>query len=131
MKLVPELLCTDIDATKAFYTTVLGFAIKYERSEERFAYFTLDGVDVMCEELDGPGRRWITGEMSVPYGRGVNLQWEVNNVNALFDRISRSHPEAIYMELEEREYRCGTEVVHQAQFIVQDPDGYLYRFCSV
>ena len=27
-----------------------------------------------------------------------------------------------------KDYECGNEIVHQKQFLVQDPDGYLLRF---
>ena len=130
MKVVPELLCSDINNTKAFYTDVLGFKVKYQRPEDRFVYFTRDGVDVMCEEIMAPGRRWITGEMEQPYGRGINLQWQVDDVTALYQRIESTYPEVIYMKLEVCEYKCGAETVRQTQFIVKDPDGYLFRFCD-
>ncbi len=130
MKLVPELICTDFETTKAFYVYVFGFKVKYERIDERFAYFTLDGVDLMCEELAGPGRRWLTGDMEPPFGRGINLQWEVRDVQALYERIRTIQPEAIYMEIEEQSYVCGDKTVKQTQFIAQDPDGYLFRFCN-
>ena len=130
MKLVPELICTDFEATKAFYIYVFGFKVKYERIDERFAYFSLDGVDLMCEELSGPGRRWLTGDMTLPFGRGINFQWEVRDVQALYERIRTIQPEAIYMEIEEQSYLCGDTMVQQTQFIAQDPDGYLFRFCN-
>ena len=130
MKVVPELLCTDIHVTKAFYTEILGFQIKYERPEESFIYFTLDGVDVMCEQVSGSGRRWITGQLVKPYGRGINLQWEVSDVTKLYQKIVAARPSCIYMEMENRTYRCKEKMVQQRQFIIQDPDGYLFRFCD-
>lgn len=130
MKVVPELLCTDIEATGAFYTDVLGFEVKYERRSEGFVYFSKGGVDIMCEELAGVGRRWISGEMRPPFGRGINLQWDVTDASALYQEILSLRPDTIYMPLEQAEYECGDEVVRQTQFVVQDPDGYLFRFCN-
>ena len=72
-KLVPELCCSDIEVTKKFYVEVLGFQMLYERTEDQFAYFTLDGVDIMAEAISGPGRRWFTAELKKPFGRGVNF----------------------------------------------------------
>ena len=129
LKLVPELYCSDIDVTKKFYTEVFGFAIKYERPEEQFARFTLDGVDIMVECISGEGRRWITGEIQRPFGRGVNFQWDVADLEELYSRMKDIAPGSIYLEMESMTYHCGNEVIDQKQFIAQDPDGYLFRFC--
>ena len=129
LKLVPELYCEDIQATKKFYVEVFGFKVKYERVEEQFVYFTLDGVDIMAEGINGNGRRWLTGKMEKPFGRGVNFQWEVTEIDALYARVKASVPDSIYLEMETKEYQCADQVAVQKQFIVQDPDGYLFRFC--
>ncbi len=130
MKVVPELLCTNIELTKKFYVEALEFEVKYERPEERFVYFTREGVDLMCEELTGAGRRWITGEMERPFGRGINLEWEVSNIHAFYERLHTSHPECIYMDIETQTYERRFDSIQQTQFIVQDLDGYLFRFCN-
>ncbi|MCE0556382.1 VOC family protein [Motilimonas sp. E26] len=129
LKLVPELYCADIEVTKKFYTEVFGFEVKYERIEEQFVYFTLGGVDIMAEGIAGVGRRWLTGEMEKPFGRGVNFQWDVADIDDLYSRVKASAPDSIYLELETKEYQCADLVAIQKQFIVQDPDGYLFRFC--
>ncbi len=129
MKLVPELCCEDIEATKKFYVEVLGFTIKYERPEEQFAYFTLDGVDIMSEGLNWSGRRWLTGSMEKPFGRGINFEWQVNDIDAMYSRIKALAPSSIYLEMETAKYQCADILAVQRQFIVQDPNGYLFRFC--
>ena len=129
LKLVPELICEDIELTKKFYTEVFGFEIKYERPEEQFAYFTLDGVDIMAEGIREVGRQWLTGKMEKPFGRGVNFQWDIANIDGLYSRVKAAAPESIYLKMETQEYQCGEELAVQKQFIVQDPDGYLFRFC--
>ena len=128
-KLVPELYCDDIEATRKFYVEVFGFEIKYERLEEKFIYFTLNEVDIMVESINGEGRRWFTGKMDKPYGRGVNFQWDVSEIDDLYARVIASAPDSIYLEMETKEYQCEDEVIIQKQFIAQDPDGYLFRFC--
>jgi len=35
-KLVPELYCSNIERSLAFYVNVLGFSVRYARPEERF-----------------------------------------------------------------------------------------------
>lgn len=130
MKLVPELLCRDIETTKTFYIKKLGFEVKYERSYEFFAYFTRDGVDIMAEEFDSQERHWITGDLEVPFGRGVNFQFEVNDVEELYKRVKELSPGSIYLDLETKSYECAGVLISQVQFLVQGPDGYLFRFCS-
>jgi len=128
-KLVPELYCEDIEVTKTFYVEVFGFEIKYERVKDQFAYFTLDGVDIMVEGVHGIGRRWLTDTLQKPFGRGVNFQWDVFEIESLYARVLDTAPTSIYLEMETKEYQCADEVAVQKQFIVKDPDGYLFRFC--
>ena len=129
LKLVPELYCENIEVTKKFYIEVFGFAIKYERPKEQFICFTLDGVDIMAEGINGIGRRWLTDKMEKPFGRGVNFQWDVFEIDNLYVRVKEIVPDSIYLKMETREYQCADRIAVQKQFIVQDPDGYLFRFC--
>lgn len=129
-RLVPELCCTDYARSLAFYTDVLGFAVRYARPEEGFAYLEREGAQLMIDEIAAaqPGRRsWLTGEMVRPFGRGINLQIATRDVDALHDAIvARGWP--IFMAMEERWYRRDATQVGNRQFLVQDPDGYLLRF---
>ncbi|MDA9189647.1 VOC family protein [bacterium] len=128
--IVPELYCTDIQKTRSFYIDVLQMSIKYERSEDLFIYFEKAGASLMVEQLNGNSRKWITSDLDQPFGRGVNFEWQVECLAELYQNVLKKYPESIYLELEKKEYRCGEKVVIQSQFIVQDPDGYLFRFCS-
>lgn len=130
LRVVPELICQDIEVTKRFYVEVFGFEIKYERQNEQFVYFTLDGVDIMAEGISSISRPWMVGEMERPFGRGVNFQWDVSDIEAIYSRVKANAAEMIYLDMEIAEYLCGDVVVAQKQFIVQDPDGYLFRFCA-
>ncbi|TOF96425.1 VOC family protein, partial [Vibrio parahaemolyticus] len=105
-------------------------AIKYERPEEQFVYLTLDGVDLMLEGLSSQSRKWITGNPEFPLGRGMNFQWDVNDIGRLYREVCSKSNESIYLALESKSYECGTKSVVQKQFIVQSPDGYLFRFCQ-
>ena len=51
-KLVPELVCSDLDRSLEFYTSVLGFSILYQRQEERFVYLEREGAEIMLEDRD-------------------------------------------------------------------------------
>lgn len=128
--IVPELLCSDVAATRAFYVDVLEFAVAYEREEETFIYLTRGGADLMFEQVDGPGRRWVTGPLQRPFGRGVNLQIQATGVASFFARVLAARPASIYLPIEEKRYQCGTRPCAVRQFVVQDPDGYLLRFAE-
>lgn len=130
LRVVPELYCFDINVSKAFFTDVLSFSIRYERPEEQFVYLTLDGVDLMLEGLSSQSRKWITGSPEFPLGRGMNFQWDVNDIERLYREVCSKSNESIYLPLEYKSYECGTRSVVQKQFIVQSPDGYLFRFCQ-
>ena len=84
----------------------------------------------MVEELNDKSRKWLTGDMEKPFGRGINLQWEVSDINNLYENILEKSPESIFLELETKEYRQNDINITQTQFVVQDPNGYLFRFCS-
>jgi catechol 2,3-dioxygenase-like lactoylglutathione lyase family enzyme len=125
--LVPELDVGDLDRSIGFYVQVLGFRIRYERIEERFAYLEREGAELMLEEAAGPGRRFRTAPLEPPFGRGVNLQIRVADARALLARVREADAQLI-VDLEERWHRRGGDEVGNRQFVVADPDGYLLRF---
>lgn len=124
-KLVPELICAEIDCSLAFYTEVLGFAVLYARPEERFAFLERDGAELMLEQ--STGRRFLAAPLEHPYGRGMNLQIEVSDVDALHAAVLAAGI-APYLPLEDKWYRRDDRLLGNRQFIVADPDGYLLRF---
>jgi len=81
----------------------------------------------MLEEASGPGRRFHAAPLTHPFGRGMNLQIKVADVDALRNAVGvAGHP--VLIELEERWYRLGDVEHGNRQFVVADPDGYLLRF---
>ena len=129
-KLVPELYVSDIDHSRRFYTGVLGFAVLYDRPEERFAYLVREGAALMLEQPADPGRTWLAGPLEPPYGRGVNFQIEVADLGPLHAAVLAAGAPLLLLPLEERWYRRGDAQLGQRQFVVRDPDGYLLRFCQ-
>jgi catechol 2,3-dioxygenase-like lactoylglutathione lyase family enzyme len=125
VKLVPELYCSDFKHSLRFYVELLGFRILYDRPEEKFAYLDREGAELMIEQP--AGRRWLTGELTRPFGRGINLQIEVSAIDALHDKC-RTEQVPIFLAPEKKEYRRGDSLLRCRQFLVQDPDGYLLRF---
>jgi catechol 2,3-dioxygenase-like lactoylglutathione lyase family enzyme len=126
-RLVPELCCSDFARSLAFYTEVLGFTVRYQRPEERFAYLDRAGASIMIEQ--SVGRAFLAAPLEYPYGRGINFQIEVADVNEFYARVIDAGC-SIYLSLEEKWYRRGTEEGGNHQFIVLDPDGYLLRFAQ-
>jgi len=123
--IVPELYVSDIDKSLDFYKW-LGFEIKYDRPEKRFAFIEREGGQIMLCERNGT---WETAELVYPFGRGINLEIGTENVEALCEKVnSTNYP--IFEELSMAEYRQGNNVIRQQEFLIQDPDGFLLRFSS-
>ena len=138
MTLVPELDVADLATSLDFYTEVLDFRTLFERAAERFAYLERDGVELMIQEAAGPGRRFRTAPLERPHGRGVNFQLRVDDVAAVHDRATEARAD-IVVPMEERWYRIdvaqsggrwtttGPIEAGNRQFVLADPDGYLWR----
>ncbi|MAF96998.1 MAG: hypothetical protein CMH26_00010 [Micavibrio sp.] len=128
-KLIPELICSDFSTSLYFYTETLGFSVKYDRPEEGFAMLEFQGAMLMIDEIrvEEGKRSWITAPLEKPYGRGINLQIEVSDINHLYERL-KAKDIPLFMDIEDKEYNCDGAVLVSRQFIVQDPDGYLLRF---
>ena len=129
-KLVPELVCSNFAESHRFYTELLGFRVLYSRPEERFAYLERDGAELMLEQSVRQGRLSPRAELTYPFGRGINFQIQVSDVEHLHTAILAAGV-AIYLPLEERWYRRENDEIGVSQFAIQDPDGYLLRFSQV
>jgi catechol 2,3-dioxygenase-like lactoylglutathione lyase family enzyme len=127
-RFTPELLCQNLKRSLNFYVGIAGFTVLFERPEHGFAYLEREGVQIMLEQI-GAEREWITGELSYPFGRGINFQIGVSDVDALYQSVLQvSWP--VYLALEEKWYRQNMMESGNRQFLVQDPDGYLLRFAQ-
>lgn len=123
--LTPELDVTDLAKSIAFYA-LLGFGVAYERTEEGFSFLACPGASLMLQVASGPGRRFRTALLERPFGRGVNFQIEVADVEGAYRRVVEAGHEVV-VPLEERWYRVEPNEVGNLQFVVADPDGYLIR----
>lgn len=123
-KLIPELSVTDIQKSLPFYTDIIGFKVEYSRPEEKFYFLSLEGSQLMVEEVNN---HWWTGELERPFGRGLNFQIEVGDVSAIIGRLEEAGI-ALFRPLKESWYRGDGVEFGQLEFLVQDPDGYLLRF---
>jgi catechol 2,3-dioxygenase-like lactoylglutathione lyase family enzyme len=123
--LVPELDVSDVGASIAFYR-LLGFAVGYARPAEGFVHLARGGVQLMVQTANGPGRRFRTAPLEQPFGRGINLQLEVDDVEHVHAAVTAAGYTPL-IDLEVRWYRAGSDEVGHRQFVVADPDGYLIR----
>lgn len=122
-KLIPELTVSNIDRSKDFYV-MLGFEVKYERDEEKFVFLEMNGSQIMIQEIND---KWNTGELEFPFGRGVNFSIEVEDVVGLYEYLmKRKFP--LFSELMTNEYEVDGKMYVDKEFLIQDPDGYLFRF---
>lgn len=136
--LVPELDVRDVEVALRFYVDLLGFRVVFRRRDERFAYLAHGDAELMVQEAWGPGRRFRTAPLEAPFGRGINFQLAVPDVDAVHERFQASGPDLV-VAIEERWYRVDVEApggrwaeagpteAGNRQFVAADPDGYLWR----
>lgn len=125
--LVPELIVSDLSKSLAFYCEVAGFAIEYDRPEDKFAYLSFGQSQIMLEEDWHSDSPWRVGPLEPPYGRGMNLSIVCPNADVLATALQAAGHE-LRKPVEEVWYRSDDRLVGQRNFLVLDPDGYLLRF---
>lgn len=126
--LTPELYCTNINISLPFYTQVLGFKVQYQREEEGFAMLERQGSRIMLDQIvPGSARTWLLAPLEAPFGRGINLQIQTDEIDGFYDRVQKAGA-LVFLPMEDKWYRCDDVFLGNRQFIVQDPDGYLLRF---
>lgn len=124
-KLVPELDVSDYEASIRFYTEVLGFEVLFTR--ENFAYLELEDIQFMLQATSNDG--WLTGNLEYPYGRGINFQIELEDIAPLYVRLKKiDYP--LFRDIKDVYYETPDTNSGQREFLIQDPDGYLLRFCQ-
>lgn len=123
--LIPELTVSDIAKIKAFYIDLLGFTLEYEREEDGFVFLSFQGSQLMFEQYGNDG--WHTADLAYPYGRGVNFEIGVADVESLYLHITKAGITP-FRPLKTNTYRQGAHSISQMEFLIQDPDGYLLRF---
>jgi len=122
-KLIPELSVSDFEKSLTFYKA-LGFNLDYSRKD--FAFLSLEGSQLMIQQANDT---WKTAELIRPYGRGINFQIEVKDINSILGKIKLANYK-IKFPLKENKYAVKKNVVIQKEFLIEDPDGYLLRFCQ-
>lgn len=124
--LIPELSVSNFDKSLHFYVNMIGFAVSYDRPDDKFAFLTLEGAQLMIEQLSS---EWETGPLERPYGRGINFQIEVTDLQPILKRLNGANY-SLFREPRDAWYRVEDQLEGQREFLVMDPDGYLLRFCQ-
>lgn len=133
LPLIPELYCSNIEISLAFYTQVLGFDIVYQRKEEGFAMLDRQGARMMLDEIDIASKKqrvWLSAPLERPFGRGINFQIQTSQIIALYETICLNKVK-VFLPMEEKWYRTGNIEICHRQFIITDPDGYMLRFIEL
>lgn len=125
--MVPELDVFDLEESVKFYVDLIGFHIVYERKEDRFAFLQLGKVQLMIQELDKDNNKWEVGKLEYSLGRGINFQIDVTNIDEIYSRL-RENKYNIFVDMEENWYRRDNLLMGSKEFLVLDPNGYLFRF---
>lgn len=123
-KLIPELTVSDINTTKKFYTEVLGFKIEYERIKDKFAFLSLGEAQLMIEQIND---NWTVGELKYPFGNGINLQIEIDNLDSFVKKVQAKNI-ILFKDIFTSYYQCDNVCYMEKEVLIQDPDGYLLRF---
>jgi catechol 2,3-dioxygenase-like lactoylglutathione lyase family enzyme len=124
--LIPELGVSHFEKSLSFYVTILGFRVEYQRPENQFAFLSYQKCQIMIEQANTV---WQTGMLEYPYGRGMNLQIEVDAIDPLLQSLQK-HAYPLFVEPKERWYRKDEFFLGQREFLVMDPDGYVLRFAQ-
>lgn len=123
-KLIPELNVSHFQKSLKFYTKVLHFKVEYLRKEDKFAFLSLNGSQLMIQELH---ETWKTGKLTPPFGRGLNLQIMVKSLTPLLISLEK-HNHPLFIGVKTNWYRKDNVLLGDKEFLIQDPDGYLLRF---
>ena len=125
--LVPELSVTSWAKSRRFYCDVLGFSVQYERPDEGFSFLCRNDAQLMIDQVD-LGRTFGGAHLptAYPFGKGINLQIRVENVQSILDSVNANKCPLV-LPLEDKWYQAGDYKVGNRQFVVADPDGYLLR----
>lgn len=125
-KLIPELSVSDLAKSLKFYRDILGFKVEYERKEDNFVFLSCEGSQLMLHKENGT---WKTGKLEKPFGRGINFQIEVKEINNILEVINKNNI-PLFREIKENWYRQGDRLLGNLEFLILDPDGYLLRFAQ-
>ena len=86
--LIPELIVSSIEMSRDFYVNKLGFKIEYERKEDKFIFISFENNQIMFQEINN---NWSVGTLEYPFGRGINFEMTVSNIDKLYNKVKASN----------------------------------------
>ncbi len=102
--MVPELDVSDFSESLRFYTEILGFQVLYARHDPEFVYLEQENLQFMLiQEKD---KNWIGSILEKPYGRGINLQMELEDIQSVYERLI-NHNIALYCDIKDEWREAG------------------------
>jgi len=126
--LTPEFYVSHFQESFDFYTKILNFTVEYQREHPLFAFLSYQGSHLMIQEFDPhEDEAFLTGSFEYPLGRGINFQIKTDNVQNVSASL-KAHDYPLRREIQESWYQVGHVLHGCRQLLVQDPDGYLWRF---
>lgn len=121
--LIPELYVSDFNKSLNFYTG-LDFKIEYQRKKPKFAFLSYNNSQLMIQEFEPT---WVMAKLEYPYGRGINLQINTQDINSVLRSLSKiKHP--VKNKVEDNTYRIDDKIIFSKELLIMDPDGYILRF---
>ena len=125
-KMVPELYVSNFAVSREFYMHILGFTVLYARHDPEFVYLEQEELQLMLLQSD---ENWLGGRLEPPYGRGVNLQMELTDIQPIYERLLENGT-VMQRDMKDTWRETGSVLTGSREFWFQDPDGYLLRFCQ-
>jgi len=125
LPLLPEFSVTDFKKSIHFYVDILGFTLEYKRENPLFAFLSYQKSQLMIQEL-APGEK-EEEKLEYPFGRGINFQIEIDNVNKIIEALSKNNY-PLKRGIKDSWYRENKTLHGDREILVLDPDGYLLRF---
>lgn len=124
--LIPELIVSDFKNSLDFYHKKIGFSIEYRRKDPYFAFLSLEGSQIMIQEIASQNT-WEIKRPQYPFGCGINFQIMVKSVDIIATRSKKTGINIIE-DISNNMYKTTRGVEKQKELVVSDPDGYVLRF---
>lgn len=123
-----ELDVSDLQKSLDFYIGKLEFEVEYTREKNKFVAITRDGIHLMLQEIGSEMMNWKTGELEYPFGRGINLTLKLSDIDKVYKNFKT---EELFKDMAEHWFDKDDETkAGLREFLVQDPDGYLFRIAK-
>ena len=78
----------------------------------------------MINQING---HWETGRLEYPFGRGINFQIEIDNLDSFVSQV-KDKGIIPFKDIFVSKYKCDDVSYVEKEVLIQDPDGYLLRF---